>query len=410
MAQRLSEVSLHWPSLATALLLTIFLVYNTLDVTSSKLFVISVWETPTSTFSPTGSPSATITGSPTNSGTPSRTATCTASDSLSGTPTGSETLSQTDTASLSLTGTASLSLTGTASLLLTGTASLSLTGTASLSATPSVSHSQSVVRPSPPRAGAATSAQRLASTCPAFIPLWQRTDENTIQLSPDSVRRCNVSSIAHDDVLLALSGTHIAFIGDSITRYQYVSLVYFLTTGSWTSPPPSNVRESVWPSWPDFLVGSSARIVHEQCDCFRPEGHPADLSVFAENRFYQLPKRGVMTAPISVTFLQWFLPCPLNGHNFHFWAARIARLRPVYPGSAGLRSTTRARFCLRFPEFFFGCSPTRSSLTRAFGGTTPRVPMMLTFWQICCSSRRGIDRELFGRPRRPSLTRPCRRP
>eukprot|EP00760_Papus_ankaliazontas_P006755 PhM_4_TR1315/c2_g7_i3/m.52879 len=36
-------------------------------------------------------------------------------------------------------------------------------------------------------------------------------------------------------VLRALRGKHIVMIGDSVTRYQYLNLVYYLRTGSWGS-------------------------------------------------------------------------------------------------------------------------------------------------------------------------------
>ena len=46
---------------------------------------------------------------------------------------------------------------------------------------------------------------------------------------------CDPASLPSDDVLAALFGAHILLIGDSLTRYQYLSLVFFLETGRWQS-------------------------------------------------------------------------------------------------------------------------------------------------------------------------------
>lgn len=46
----------------------------------------------------------------------------------------------------------------------------------------------------------------------------------------------------------------IAFIGDSLTRYMYLSLVYFLRWGRWESneDSPTMVQEKQFVSWFDF--------------------------------------------------------------------------------------------------------------------------------------------------------------
>jgi hypothetical protein len=58
-----------------------------------------------------------------------------------------------------------------------------------------------------------------------------------------------------DSVPLALSilqGKHLVLIGDSVTRYMYLSLVYFLETGNFSSPRPSQTWEKDYDSWTDF--------------------------------------------------------------------------------------------------------------------------------------------------------------
>lgn len=75
---------------------------------------------------------------------------------------------------------------------------------------------------------------------------------------------------------------HIVFVGDSLMRYQYVALAYFLSTLKRLEPYggvpgyPSICIETEWCSWPMYYHFSSAIIGNaalgcamELCDCFR---------------------------------------------------------------------------------------------------------------------------------------------
>ena len=76
---------------------------------------------------------------------------------------------------------------------------------------------------------------------------------------------------------------YIALVGDSVTRYQYLSLVYFLRTGKWHSTKPRLFCEKDWPSWNMFFKGTNAKLRgYEICDCDR-EG--SVTLGFRENRF-----------------------------------------------------------------------------------------------------------------------------
>jgi hypothetical protein len=59
-----------------------------------------------------------------------------------------------------------------------------------------------------------------------------------------------------------LQEKHLVLIGDSVTRYMYLSLVYFLETGNFTSPHPSQTWEKDYDSWTDFY---KVLIVIEYC-------------------------------------------------------------------------------------------------------------------------------------------------
>jgi hypothetical protein len=66
-------------------------------------------------------------------------------------------------------------------------------------------------------------------------------------------------------------------IGDSVTRYQFLSLITWLDSGRWPPPEhgtpdhPSPVIESEWThGWPDFFKGTTLPFDgRQQCHCFR---------------------------------------------------------------------------------------------------------------------------------------------
>ncbi len=99
-----------------------------------------------------------------------------------------------------------------------------------------------------------------------------------------------------------LRGRHLLFLGDSLTRFQYMSLVQFLTLHSWTpfhnqSLPLSEVERHRWGSWEAYFQGTTARLQGlEICDCFRVDGQPSML----ENRYWYSP---FLNLRISMVFL-----------------------------------------------------------------------------------------------------------
>jgi hypothetical protein len=80
-----------------------------------------------------------------------------------------------------------------------------------------------------------------------------------------------------------LANKRIAFIGDSVTRYQYIALVYALSTGHFLNASliPNPVEERTWPSWLSFYAGTLQPM--EWCDCFRDQNHTTYQN---ENRYY----------------------------------------------------------------------------------------------------------------------------
>ena len=101
---------------------------------------------------------------------------------------------------------------------------------------------------------------------------WDHQEKSVL-----SVAGCNLSSV---DANLAREclATHapdgLLMIGDSLTRYQYLNLAYFLETGDWlASSDLPNENEKRFTSWNHFYQVTNERMGgHEICDCFRSDG------------------------------------------------------------------------------------------------------------------------------------------
>lgn len=101
---------------------------------------------------------------------------------------------------------------------------------------------------------------------------------------------------------------HIAFAGDSLTRYQYLSLAHFLKYGAWIDPDeiPNMTQEKQHNTWHEFYKFTKSKLhPYEECDCFRPEGHK--MALMMENRYFFDPVRNN-----SISYFQKF------GHKFSF--------------------------------------------------------------------------------------------
>jgi hypothetical protein len=91
-------------------------------------------------------------------------------------------------------------------------------------------------------------------------------------------------------------GLRLAFVGDSITRYQAVSLMYFMKTGEWFRDEvrPSLVAktDADYGSWDEYLTSTSLRLGQETgnhwCDCYRNDtDDAANPHKIFENRYFR---------------------------------------------------------------------------------------------------------------------------
>ncbi len=97
-----------------------------------------------------------------------------------------------------------------------------------------------------------------------------------------------------------LKNQHLVMIGDSLTRYQYIALVYTLRYGHPVSqdiaPTPIYGEHRGATTWTDFLKFSNDVLApNEVCDCFRST---TDFSLWFEDRYYHDHVRN-----ISVTYI-----------------------------------------------------------------------------------------------------------
>ena len=129
---------------------------------------------------------------------------------------------------------------------------------------------------------------------------------------------CALRRFTSADARTCLQDRHLLVVGDSVSRYQYVSLAAMIhsalpeRSGNVDSHRNIVMPGLVWTSWKAFYLHSSAHFRgRELCDCFRPEGpwNPDFEMRTEENRFYALPERN-----LSVSYLQVFGGFPLHGH------------------------------------------------------------------------------------------------
>jgi hypothetical protein len=114
-----------------------------------------------------------------------------------------------------------------------------------------------------------------------------------------------------------LRDQHILMVGDSLMRYQYLSLAHLLSKGEFrdkSDPEGKFLRERAFPTWMDFYKFTNEMLVDtvsgsELCDCHRLED-TRDSPNMTENRYFRDYQNNV-----SLTYIQYFGDLfPLRGH------------------------------------------------------------------------------------------------
>ena len=158
------------------------------------------------------------------------------------------------------------------------------------------------------KVSAACDTRALVSAALDGSVVWRLSGSNELEVDAASAH-CAPNNVSRDDVAAALDGEHLLFIGDSVTRFQYLSLAYFLETGRWGTTPSMTWR-SGWGTWSEYIRGTNAVLGgREICDCYRQEKSGAEQ--IRENRFYAAP--GFRT---RVSVVKWMGDAPIVAHNF----------------------------------------------------------------------------------------------
>ncbi len=106
-----------------------------------------------------------------------------------------------------------------------------------------------------------------------------------------------------------MDNQHIVMVGDSLMRYQYLSLLYLIHFNTFytADKEPNILREKDLNGWEEFYKASNLLFApNEYCDCYRVDG----ARIFNENRYYYNKERN-----ISVSYIQYLgEPHELHGH------------------------------------------------------------------------------------------------
>lgn len=100
-----------------------------------------------------------------------------------------------------------------------------------------------------------------------------------------------------------LRNKHLIFMGDSITRYQYIDLVYLITFQEYLidSDTLNPVNEHTFQDWNTYYAYTNEKLSpYEKCDCFRDNSLHDERKEF-ENRYYHHPRYNITITYIMFT-------------------------------------------------------------------------------------------------------------
>ena len=101
-----------------------------------------------------------------------------------------------------------------------------------------------------------------------------------------SLSHCRLRKFTGNEAKKCLKDNHLLFMGDSLSRYFYMSLTTLIATGHWsprlshkTNPAyrPSAMIEKDFNTWSDFhqftntMLNDPSTSSYELCDCFRDD-------------------------------------------------------------------------------------------------------------------------------------------
>jgi hypothetical protein len=159
---------------------------------------------------------------------------------------------------------------------------------------------------------------------------WYKRSDGSMEYRPNS---CQLKRFEIHEARQCLNHQHLLFIGDSLSRFQYLSLIYFLENGSWLShfrmdpncthlddnkvpqcrrPGEPNLNDPHNRNYKALHVGLGSNYFNGnlECQCFR--GH-VERSV--ENMFYEshIDSANTRTSILKATYMSDNIVFPMKG-------------------------------------------------------------------------------------------------
>ena len=117
----------------------------------------------------------------------------------------------------------------------------------------------------------------------------------------------HLRNASHPRYKSLLRNKKIVFVGDSLTRFQYLNLIHFFHYNTWYETNNQLINLHLWDSVKNFHRGTNLRFgCHELCDCYRTTELP---QYTRENRHYY-----DIEYNISVSFFAWWPGIIIRGN------------------------------------------------------------------------------------------------
>lgn len=119
---------------------------------------------------------------------------------------------------------------------------------------------------------------------------------------------CSLRAMTPARMRQCLRGRGLLFVGDSVSRYQYLGLAQALETGLHVAWDPPSEHDNFFGTWANFYAATTERLGgHSHCDCWRPPNDwPQSVCrggvcgwAVSGNRYYRWEEEG-----LEVNFLE----------------------------------------------------------------------------------------------------------
>jgi hypothetical protein len=205
---------------------------------------------------------------------------------------------------------------------------------------------------------------------------WKLLQDGTFEIE---FEHCRLRRFSRDKAAKCLKGSHLVFMGDSLSRYFYLSLATLFATGKWSrkfaklpahpSLTRSILSEKDFQNWSRFYYKSNkvlqnGKTAFELCDCYRNESRPwvpSKLGEIGQQRdcresrhFRFIPESSNLDDQendVRLSYIQWYGLMPMR------FNPRIS----LYPRNSSFLNFVQGlneRICPKNNQSFYPLSPT----------------------------------------------------